>query len=194
MDGDTRTITVTDRAGGQPVTAEIRREGPRHHFSVINSRNGRLLGTVAQQQAGWEAYSTPEAFRGSGTTAGAADLGPARMEVPDRLWGGDRQRAVIATAGTDEAAVWYLVDWLVEHRAPAIGYGPHPDVTPRRMYDRFEVADYDGSAPFAVIHCINDDPPEDTEVLVSHPELADLCESIRRYEQANGLRNNAGRP
>jgi hypothetical protein len=51
---------------------------------------------------------------------------------------------VIASANTGHAAVWHLVDWLVEHRAPAIGYGPHPDVKPRRMYGRFEVTDNPG--------------------------------------------------
>jgi hypothetical protein len=81
--------------------------------------NGRTLGKVVPDRSRWVWTTTPTAYRGDGRPESAND-GISDV-VPGHLNG-------IGLAATRKTACAALVAHLMSSRAPALGFGPHPDV------------------------------------------------------------------
>jgi hypothetical protein len=88
-------------------------------YWVRLAETGRTLGCVYKIRSQWRWATTRTAFRGDGRPGSATDgIGDV---VPEHL---DAE----GTAATQIAACAALVAHLEVRKAPALGYGPHPDV------------------------------------------------------------------
>jgi hypothetical protein len=108
------------------MVGEAFRQGSYVHLAS----NRRILGWVvkdAKRARVWRWYPADEAFRGDGPD----DLGLLADGVPNYLT--RRKEDLHRYAYSRAAATELLVQFLCEQRAPALGYGRHPDV--RRQYD-----------------------------------------------------------
>lgn len=103
---------------------------PAGGWYVVRPDNGRQLGWVVQDRDGnWSAYVTSGAFRGSGPD----DEGHVLDSVP--LWLSHsfslhQANPLTTTAIRRDDATGYITDYLWEKKAPAMGFGPHPEVKP----------------------------------------------------------------
>lgn len=131
------TITVQAADGAEhivDVRYRLRTPGGRADgWYVVRADNGRTLGWVTQDDAPrllraerWGGRISDEAFRG----AGVEDTGHVLDRVPGELTlrvVGNRHDTVTRKETRDEAAL-DIVAWLVDHRAPAVGFPAHPAV------------------------------------------------------------------
>jgi len=83
---------------------------------------GRTLGQITPHGREWGWEPSPAAFRGDGRPGHECDGNPADM-VPGALLEGG------TVAGTRSAVTRCLVDTLRVRQAPALGFGPHPEVS-----------------------------------------------------------------
>lgn len=87
---------------------------------------GRSLGVVYRIGSRWKWASTKPAFAGDGRPGSAGDgIGD---KVPEHLLAAGQQ-ATLQTACEE------LISHLFTAQAPALGYGPHPDVERSRSCD-----------------------------------------------------------
>lgn len=128
------------------ATLEIRFEkneklGPR--YNILRADNGRHLGWVcppSEYGTGpklWDSYVSSMAFLGDDKD----DEGYVLDRVPYDLYNGYstdsfKTHAVIHSK-TRREATEVVLEWLVRHQAPAMGYSRHPRVV---RYDRAKVA------------------------------------------------------
>lgn len=124
--GDERTLNVifTPRAYGG--------------WDVRRAHNHRLLGWLTYDptkpvKTRWEARTGDSAFRGDGLDGGT-DEGYPLDEVPSHLTARREplQHDPVGLGRNRADATYQLLYWLLRQRAPAVGFGPHPDVTPWR--------------------------------------------------------------
>lgn len=99
-------------------------------YEVRRRDNDRLLGRVRRAENGWAFTVHRSAFRG----VGIDDLGHVRDVVPPTLYGPINRPYKIHTR---EQAAHELCAFLVHHRAPAVGFPAHRDVS---VHGAFEVA------------------------------------------------------
>lgn len=90
-----------------------------HTYWVRLAASGRTLGSVFKDRSAWCWATTRNAYRGDGRPESARDgLGE---PVPAHLDG-------IGRVTTQMAACEALVAHLAARQAPALGFGPHPEV------------------------------------------------------------------
>lgn len=105
-------------AGGREL--RLCRRAETGGYWVRLADTGRTLGEVAPHRSRWIWATTRNAYRGDGRPGTASDGSPSDF-VPGHLDG-------LGIASTQQAACGFLLAHLETHRAPALGYGPHPDV------------------------------------------------------------------
>jgi len=122
--GETRywEVAFTRRHGRSPGDYYVHLAGP-------GGKPGRKLGWVVTDPEGdgWAARALQDAFRGTGPD----DPGNWQDKVPDylvRAHGSSHER--VGGGKTREDAAADLLYWLNDKHAPALGHGPHYDVTP----------------------------------------------------------------
>lgn len=134
----TLTTRVIAPGGGARIPVQIlfrrRRQGG---VFVLNGR--RILGWLRydphhpEPDRKWTVYVSASAFRGTGV----ADRGDEREVVPMELRGavgdshaaGPQRHEPVGHGASRKEAVTVLVAWLTDHRAPALGFGRHPQVS-----------------------------------------------------------------
>jgi hypothetical protein len=89
-------------------------------YRVYGAPCGRILGSVWRERSRWYWSTTRSAYRGDGRAQSLTDGSPLDV-VPEALDG-------LGKAATQQAACAALVAHLEARKAPALGYGPHPDV------------------------------------------------------------------
>ena len=101
-------------------TLALCRTSVKSQYWVRLASTGRTLGCVYKTRSTWKWTTTRNAYRGDGrpetATDGIFDDVPARLDAEGQ-------------AITQQIACEALVTHLVVTQAPALGYGPHPDVT-----------------------------------------------------------------
>lgn len=90
-------------------------------YWVRMATSGRTLGEVAPDRSAWIWATTRNAYRGDGRPGLESD-GDATDTVPAHL-------DALGKQPTQQAACEALVTHLHATSAPALGHGPHPDVT-----------------------------------------------------------------
>lgn len=130
---NTLTVPNHNAREGEPahVSVEVcwqRRRGYAR-WALTALPTGRLLGWTTHTGNGteppWAVRISPSAFLGTNTT----DQGDLLGLVPEDLYNGTGSDIRATTAvPTRGAAAHEIVCWLVRHRAPAVGFGPHPRV------------------------------------------------------------------
>lgn len=98
-------------------------------WRVYRADTGKILGTV--HRAGhreWRAAASMRAFLGDGPDGGEplGDWVPRALYAP--LLASEGHHYLPGAHATQRGAVAALQDYLDQHRAPAMGYGPHPSV------------------------------------------------------------------
>lgn len=106
---------------GDRVLRLSRRDQGGYYVRVAGT--GRTLGAVWRDRGKWWWATSANAYRGDGRPGSECD-GHAADVVPEHLAGGGRE------TGRRRACA-ALVEHLVAHRAPVLGYGAHAAVTVR---------------------------------------------------------------
>jgi hypothetical protein len=117
-----RTVEVADRYTLRLVPKDSGGYWVRRKFT------GRTLGTVTQVRSKWNWETWPSAYRGDGRKGSERD-GYLSDIVPAGLLRSGRET-------TQQAACEALVAHLVANQAPALGFGPHPDVSREKVTAR----------------------------------------------------------
>jgi hypothetical protein len=101
-----------------------------HVYRVEREDTGKVLGKVSGNRTEWRAQASKMAFLGDGPD-GAEPLGdfvPRELYHP-QAYKGDLWLPGVFT--TQRAAILALQRHLYVNRAPAMGFGAHPDVRPK---------------------------------------------------------------
>lgn len=96
--------------------------GSNKHRWVRLASTGRTLGQITPRGREWDWAPSPTAFRGDGRPGHECDGNPVDM-VPGALLEGG------TVGGPRSAVTRCLVDALRMRQAPALGFGPHPEVS-----------------------------------------------------------------
>ncbi|WP_188186934.1 hypothetical protein [Nonomuraea sp. SYSU D8015] len=106
------------------ITITYREGGPAADITLMLGSSGLPLAGLIQNRKSWQIRIFSAAFL-SGCSSRTC-------RVPDHLYRHEPDRSRIAPIGRErdiETATRRAVDWLVEHRAPALGFPtPHPQV------------------------------------------------------------------
>lgn len=130
----TTITTYTDAAGSGYREVEVEVRFTKRAYGgwlVRRADNGRELGWLVRDGKLWQARVSASAFRGQDVD----DYGDVLDDVPLYLFNGkSRLEAwpIVSDAATREDAAHDLLWHLHRHHATALGYGPHPAVTPYR--------------------------------------------------------------
>jgi hypothetical protein len=102
-----------------------------HVWRVERADSGKVLGLVEGQRGSWRAKASMRAFLGDGPDDGepVGDWVPRALYAP--LMASEGHHYLPGTQRTQESAVAALQTYLDEHRAPAMGHGPHAEVRHR---------------------------------------------------------------
>lgn len=103
-----------------------------HVWRVERADTGKVLGLTEGQRGQWRAAASMRAFLGDGPGSGepAGDWVPRALYAP--LMADQRSHYLPGTHRSQALAVAALQTYLDEHRAPAMGHGPHALVRHRR--------------------------------------------------------------
>lgn len=91
--------------------------------------NGRPVGVASEDAGGWRAFALPAAFCGRGPTdSGNPLLDTVADHLVGRVPGKIGMRPVTWGHASLNRAAQALLTYLVDNHAPAVGFGPHPEV------------------------------------------------------------------
>lgn len=110
------------------VTVTLYRKLGASRWNLVTPQ-GRIVGWVTRNEDGktWDVRCASAAFRGSGPDdeGHVLDKVPARLTYETEPF---RHDAIAVKNSTLEDAAFELAMHLAQHKAPAIGYGPHYEV------------------------------------------------------------------
>lgn len=99
-----------------------------HAWRVERADTGKILGVVEGNRREWRAKASMRAFLGDGPDGGEppGDWVPRALYAP--LMSGEGHHYLPDRYASQRLAVAGLQRYLDKNSAPAMGYGPHPDV------------------------------------------------------------------